>query len=59
VNAVSRGCVGVVLYPDPEEFPDIKETDRVISNAKRVAGDPLTPGFASFSGEKLVCTIIP
>ncbi|XP_067946263.1 glutamate carboxypeptidase 2-like [Watersipora subatra] len=47
MNAVSHNCTGVVLYPDPEDFPDLKETDAIISNGKSIAGDPQTPGFPS------------
>ena len=49
-NAADKGCVGAVLYPDPQEFPMLQTTDRIISNAKRVSGDPQTPGWPDVSG---------
>ncbi|KAJ7324647.1 hypothetical protein JRQ81_017667 [Phrynocephalus forsythii] len=48
-NAQKRGALGVLIYPDPADYPGLESADGLFGHAHLGTGDPFTPGFPSFN----------
>ncbi|XP_033006796.1 transferrin receptor protein 1 [Lacerta agilis] len=48
-NAKKMGAVGVLIYPDPADYPGLGDHTSLFGHAHLGTGDPFTPGFPSFN----------
>ncbi|XP_067322224.1 transferrin receptor protein 1 [Anolis sagrei] len=48
-NAKKWGAAGVLIYPDPADFRNLREDVSLFGHAHLGTGDPYTPGFPSFN----------
>nr|XP_060622698.1 LOW QUALITY PROTEIN: transferrin receptor protein 1 [Anolis sagrei ordinatus] len=48
-NGKKWGAAGVLIYPDPADFRNLREDVSLFGHAHLGTGDPYTPGFPSFN----------
>ncbi|XP_062832980.1 transferrin receptor protein 1 [Anolis carolinensis] len=48
-NAKKLGAAGVLIYPDPADFRNLRQDASLFGHAHLGTGDPYTPGFPSFN----------
>ncbi|XP_034989030.1 transferrin receptor protein 1 [Zootoca vivipara] len=48
-NAKKMGAVGVLIYPDPDDYAELGDQTSQFGHAHLGTGDPFTPGFPSFN----------